>query len=181
MNGKRTIPVEWLPEYTYQDYESWEGDWELMDGIPYSLLPSPKRKHQATTRNFVRLAFEALKEKNKFCNCEVFFELDWIVNDTTVVRPDAMIVCGKFDDDFLRFPPSLIIEVTSRRTQMIDRNVKYKLYESQGVPYYIIADPNRQTVDIFALKENRYQIVETSSFSLTLDGCELEMNLASLW
>lgn len=179
MNG-RTIPVEWLPQYTYSDYEAWEGDWELIEGIPYSLLPSPKRKHQATSRNFVRLAMDALKDKSAHCNCEVFYELDWIVNDTTVVRPDAMIVYGKFEDDFLRFPPSIIVEVTSRSTQMADRNVKFKLYESQGVPYYIIADPDRQTTDIFQLIEDRYQTVIAPTFILS-EGCVLQMDLGAIW
>lgn len=178
--NSRKIPVEWLPQYSYQDYEAWEGDWELIEGIPYSLLPSPKRKHQATSRNFVRLAMDALKDNIVRCNCEVFYELDWIVNDTTVVRPDAMIVWGKFEDDFLRFPPSVVVEVTSRRTQMADRNVKFKLYESQCVPYYIIADPDRQTTDIFQLKKDHYQIVNTSTFVLS-EGCALPMDLSALW
>lgn len=174
------IPVEWLPQYTYQDYKSWEGDWELIEGIPYSLLPSPKRKHQATSRNFVLLATDALKEASVPCNCEVFYELDWIVNDTTVVRPDAMIVCGKFEDDFLRFPPTVVVEVTSRRTQMADRNVKFKLYESEGVPYYIIADPDRETTDIFQLKEGRYQQMASAVFALQ-NGCVLQLDVTMLW
>lgn len=176
----KMIPAEWLPQYTYADYEAWEGDWELIDGIPYSLLPSPKRRHQATGRNFVHLAVDALKANTTHGNCDVFYELDWIVNDTTVVRPDAMIVCGKFEDDFLRFPPSLVVEVTSRRTQMADRNVKYKLYESQRVPYYVIADPDRKLVDIFQLNHNLYQRVDTTGFSLG-DGCVIEMDLSGIW
>lgn len=176
----RMIPVEWLPQYTYQDYESWEGDWELIEGVAYSLLPSPKRTHQSTNRRFTRMAEDALKQSKTSCNCEVFFELDWIINDNTVVRPDAMIVCGKFEDDFLKFPPSLIVEITSRRTQITDRNVKYRLYESQQVPYYIIADPDRQTIDIFQLLNGRYQSVETSEFTFS-ETCAITMQLSALW
>lgn len=174
------IPSEWFPRYTYQDYEAWEGDWELVEGIAYSLLPSPKRTHQSTNRRFVRMAEDAINRNQSSCNCEVFFELDWIVSDNTVVRPDAMIVCGKFEDDFLRFPPSLVVEITSRSTQMTDRNVKYKVYESQRVPYYIIADPERKTVEIFQLQADKYQAVDTSNFSLG-DGCVIQMELSGLW
>ncbi len=180
MEGKRLIPAEWLPQYTYQDYEAWEGAWELIDGIPYSLLPSPKRTHQATGRNFVRLAMDAIHGNKLHCNCDVFYELDWIVNNTTVVRPDVMIVCGDFEDDFLKFPPSLIVEVTSRRTQMIDRNMKYKLYESQRVAYYIIADPERKTVDVFQFKNEKYEPVNSGLFLLE-GGCTLQMELKNLW
>lgn len=169
-----------MPQYTYQDYESWEGDWELIEGIAYSRLPSPKRRHQATSREFVRLAMDALKTGKPNCNRNVFYELDWIVSDTTVVRPDAMIVCGEFEDDFLKFPPTLVVEITSRRTQMIDRNVKYKLYESQRVAYYVIADPERRTLDIFQLKGDKYGAVETSTFFLG-DGCIIEMDFTNIW
>jgi len=29
--------VKLLPHYTYSDYENWEGQWELIDGIPYAM------------------------------------------------------------------------------------------------------------------------------------------------
>lgn len=180
MENQRIIPVEWLPQYTYQDYEAWEGDWELIEGVAYSLLPSPKRTHQATNRRFMRMAEDALGANKSSCNCEVFFELDWIINNSTVVRPDAMIVCGKFEDDFLKFPPSLVVEITSRRTQMIDRNVKYKLYESQKVPYYIIADPERKMIETFQLKNDVYALVDTTTFSLGA-GCVIQMKVSNLW
>ncbi len=105
------IPAEWLPHYTYQDYAQWEGDWELIFGFPYAMSPSPKRNHQAIERKFIVLVNDALKQAQKGCACEIYHGLDWIINDSTVVRPDAMIVCGNFDEDFLNFPPVLIIEI----------------------------------------------------------------------
>ena len=30
---------EYLPHYTYEDYCMWEGNWELIDGIPYAMSP----------------------------------------------------------------------------------------------------------------------------------------------
>lgn len=174
------IPVEWLPQYTYKDYEIWEGDWELIYGFPYAMSPSPKRVHQSTGRKFIRLVEDALQSHSGSCNCEVYYELDWIVDDTTVVRPDLMIVCGKFEDDFLRFPPSLIIEITSKRTQMTDRNIKFKVYESNKVPFYLIADAERKATDVFMLVKNRYQQVQTTSFLLTGD-CSITMDLKQLW
>ncbi len=51
--NSRTIPADWLPQYTYTDYEQWEGDWELIYGFPYAMSPSPKRTHQETGFNFM--------------------------------------------------------------------------------------------------------------------------------
>lgn len=178
--NSRDIPAEWLPNYTYQDYEKWEGDWEMIYGIPYAMSPSPKRAHQQAGRNFILLAQEALQKSANRCPCGIFYELDWIVDDTTVVRPDVMIICGPFVDDFLRFPPSLIVEITSRRTQIADRNVKFKLYESNKVPFYLIADPERQSTDIFVLVNGQYQLTQQSKFDLG-ENCHIQLNLQKLW
>jgi hypothetical protein len=34
-----------LPRYKFADYIKWEGNWELIDGIPYAMVPAPARKH----------------------------------------------------------------------------------------------------------------------------------------
>ena len=34
-----------LPRYTVKDYERWDGDWELIEGVPYALA-SPSFRHQ---------------------------------------------------------------------------------------------------------------------------------------
>lgn len=167
-----------MPQYTYADYETWEGNWELIHGIPYAMSPSAKRIHQATARRLLRMLEDALMQHADACNCEVFYELDWIVNDSTVVRPDIMIVCGTFTDDFLQFPPTLIIEITSKRTQVADRNVKYKIYEANGVSCYIIADPERKTIDTYTLEDGRYVAVQQTSFLLE-KSCQIELELQS--
>ena len=35
------LTIDELPHYSYQDYRRWEGDWELIEGIPYAMTPSP--------------------------------------------------------------------------------------------------------------------------------------------
>lgn len=91
--------------YSYNDYKLWEGDWELVNGYPYAMSPSPKRAHQLFSTMFSGEFRNALKINKLNCDCEVYMELDWIVNDNTEVRPDCMVVCGEFKEDFLTFPP----------------------------------------------------------------------------
>jgi len=173
------IPAEWLPHYTYTDYEKWEGNWELMYGIPYALSPSPNRKHQLTGRRFMRLMEDSLINQKGVCNCDIYYELDWIVNETTVVRPDVMIVCGKFEEDFLRFPPVLIVEIASKKTHLIDRNVKFNLYQNNGVKYYVLADMQKNSIDVFTLENNRYHELNTTTFQLTA-SCTIELNFETM-
>jgi len=178
--NRASIPVNWLPQYNYKDYEKWEGDWELIHGIPFSMSPSPKRKHQLYGRRFMRLMEDALLSKGSSCTCEVYYELDWIVDENTIVRPDIMIVCGEFEEDFLRFPPTLILEIGSDRTRLKDRNIKFTLYQSNGVKYYVMADIEKNNIEIFMLKDNYYQEVNTTSFQLTA-SCTIELNLETIW
>lgn len=105
------IPFEWLPQYTYKDYKSWEDEWELIYGFPYAMIPSAKRIHQITGRKFMRMVEDELKSLNAACDCDVFYELDWIIDENTIVRLDVMIVCGKFEEDFLHFTPMLVLEI----------------------------------------------------------------------
>jgi Uma2 family endonuclease len=177
--GYSSIPIDWLPQYTYKDYEKWEGDWELIFGLPYSMSPSPKRAHQDFGRRFMRLVEDSFLQSSESCNCNIYYELDWIIDETTVVCPDVIIVCGKFEEDFLRFPPTLVLEITSENTRLKDRNVKFKLYEAQGVKYYIMADPEKNTIEVFQLKNNRYIEIASTHFQLTTT-CIIELELQKL-
>ncbi|WP_262915581.1 Uma2 family endonuclease [Niabella ginsengisoli] len=53
-----------LPHYTYEDWVLWEGKWELIDGIPYAMSPSPMPRHQRIAAELRYEFTSALKEKN---------------------------------------------------------------------------------------------------------------------
>lgn len=46
-----------LPHYIYEDYCRWEGQWELIDGIPYAMSPASNIRHQDISGNLY--AFQA--------------------------------------------------------------------------------------------------------------------------
>ena len=176
-----TLPDKiFTPErYTYKDYKLWEGNWELINGYPFAMSPSSNRKHQKLASAFSRIAGNEIEKKKLSCDCEVYNELDWIINDDTVVRPDVMIVCGSFETDFLQFPPTLILEITSPSSRMRDRNTKFSLYEMYGVKYYIIADTDKKTFEVYQLTNNKYLQTETTIFQLT-DNCSVEIPFKNL-
>ena len=166
--------------YTYNDYKLWEGNWELVNGYPYAMSPSPNRKHQSFGGKFIRAVGNALEQEKSICDCEVLYVLDWIVNDNTVVRPDCMIVCGRIEDDFLTFPPQLILEISSHSTRLRDRNTKFTLYEMYGVKYYLMADCDTQKIEIFELIDNKYKQADTKQFNLT-PICSINLDANSLF
>ena len=166
--------------YSYNDYKLWEGNWELVNGYPYAMSPSPSGQHQWFNTAFAAEIIIALKEKKKICKCRVYTELDWIVNDNTVVRPDCMVVCSKLKGAYLTFPPQLILEVSSHATRLRDRNTKFTLYEMYGVKYYLMADCDTQKVEVFELIDNKYKQTDANLFSLT-DSCSFTLNLKELF
>jgi Uma2 family endonuclease len=166
--------------YTYNDYKLWEGRWELINGFPVAMSPSANRKHQGFITKFLHQVHDALEASSLKCDCYVYPDLDWIINEDTIVRPDAMIVCGEFTTDFLTFPPTLIIEVTSTSTRMRDRNTKFTLYEMNGVKYYLIADSDKKDIEIYQLVNNKYQQNTTTLFQLGVE-CTIRIDHAILW
>ena len=152
----------------------------MIKGIPYAISPAPNRRHQYTGGQFVYTAIEALNKNKGSCNCEVLYESDWIINDHTVVRPDVMIVCDVPPSEFVRVPPVLVLEIFSASTRLKDRNVKFKLYEECGVRYYLMADPERNALERFQLKHNRFEETTTSVFQLT-ETCSIELDLSRIW
>jgi Uma2 family endonuclease len=166
------------PRYSYEDYKNWNDEWELIDGYPYFLMPSPKRKHQHFISQFTWVVKNILFGKE--CECDVYSEFDWIVNNETVVRPDLMIVCGAFDTDWLTFPPTLIVEIASASTYMKDRNIKYKLYEMNKVKYYLLADTEKEKIDCYELIDGIYQLKQNTTFLLD-NECEINIDFEQMW
>jgi hypothetical protein len=46
-------PVKILPHYTYSDYCNWKGRWELIEGIPFAMTPTPMPKNQLVCANIL--------------------------------------------------------------------------------------------------------------------------------
>ena len=166
--------------YTYQDYLLWKGDWELVNGYPYAMAPSPNRTHQWFASKFIQQASNELDKNNTDCNCQTYSELDWVIDEDSVVRPDCMIVCGNFNEDFLNFAPTLIVEISSRSTKLRDRNTKYKLYEMKGVKYYIISNTENKTVEVFELFSGKYIAKTDIHFQFT-EVCQINFDIYNLW
>ena len=174
-----TFPI---PRYTYSDYERWEGDWELIGGYPYAMSPTPFSKHQLVGGAMYLELSNALRANKATCSCRSYYEIDWIINDETVVRPDICVVCAPVDPNgHIRIPPVLIVEVFSPSTRLKDRNTKFKLYQECGVKYYLMADPDLKKIETFELVDNVYkEMPDKTDFKLTND-CIVSINTSDVF
>lgn len=174
--------VKILPHYTYEDWVNWEGQWELIDGIPHAMSPMPVPKHQRIAAN---VSSEFRRELKKCEKCNVYQPLDYKVSEDIIVQPDVIIVCGKIDKSFLDFPPEMVVEILSPSTALKDRHSKFGIYEEQQIKYYILISPDKEEVEIYAIENSIYQLKQigrevTHTFSFETD-CSATVDFKEIW
>ena len=144
---------------TISEIHEWDGNWELIDGIPHNMTPAPTPLHQ----RIVGELFFALRTHFGNDGCSVFVapfdvQID-DVDEYTIVQPYISIFCNKthVGEKRAQGAPDLIIEVLSPSTALKDRNNKFNLYERTGVTEYWLADPHNKTIEVYGLLEGRYR------------------------
>jgi Uma2 family endonuclease len=156
--GMPALKIEDFPHYTYNDYVQWEGQWEIINGIPYAMTPAPSPKHQRISLKIASQLDELLS------NCsdgKTYQAIDWLLTDDTVVQPDVLVVCGSgIKGNTLTVPPVLVVEILSPSTSRKDKALKYQLYEHEGVKYYCIVDPDSNHAIMFQIGDNKYHQVD---------------------
>lgn len=174
------MSLAYVEHYSVDDYNLWKGDWELIEGMPYAMAPSPMVTHQSINGEI----FAQLRDELDDCEeCQALFEIDWEVCNDTVVRPDTLVICYEPDEKLTK-KPEIIFEVASPSTVTKDEKVKFEIYEREGVKYYILVYPETKVAKAYELKEGRYIKMgdfsdEKTSFSLS--DCEIEFDFSKIW
>ncbi len=174
------LAFKYPPKYTLKDYESWEGEWELIEGIPYALA-SPTFEHQRTVGRLFRFIDEELERKCP--GCMVGIDTDYVIDEHTVVRPDVFVVCGRVERKVLK-APKVIFEVVSENTAEKDEKLKFELYEREGVEYYVLVFPSVRKAKVYKLVEGKYRKLgdfTEDRLELELNGCRLSLDFSKVW
>ncbi len=169
--------------FTIADISEWDGRWELIDGIPYNMTPTPSTAHQ---RIVVELLF-ALRAHFGKSGCSVFvapFDVQLNEDDQyTIVQPDISVFCKEqtIHPNRATGPADLIVEVLSPSTALKDRNEKFTLYERSNVKEYWLVDPLNHTIEIYGVEDGRYSRrrvfgVDDTLSSFTFPELSIEMN-----
>lgn len=147
---------------TYKDYEALPADgrrYELHEG-ELSVTPAPSPRHQRLLGNLYMLLGQHVNASGAG---ELFFApIDCILSDTTIVQPELVFLdatrLSAVSTRGIEGPPTLVVEVLSPTTTLIDRSTKLQLYARHGVPYYWIADPEQQTIEVYNLAGAGYDL-----------------------
>ena len=152
-----------LIHYTEEDYYNSPEDVraELIDGQFYDIA-SPSRIHQEIL-GFLFLGISSyIRSKNG--DCKVYpapFAVKLFEDDNkTIVEPDISIICDpkKLTDRGCTGAPDWIIEIVSPSTASHDYIRKLKLYADAGVKEYWIVDPDKKSVYVYHLEEDKFEV-----------------------
>ncbi len=149
------MSVAEILHYTYDDYCQWEGEWELIDGVPVSMAPAPMRIHQNIATEIL-FALKSTLDEESCPECILSYENDWKVTEETILRPDIVLACADEGETYLTKAPKIIVEILSPSTAKKDETIKFDIYEAEGVQYYIMVYPDDLKAKIYSLKEGRY-------------------------
>ncbi|MBN2895933.1 MAG: Uma2 family endonuclease [Campylobacterales bacterium] len=172
--------LKYIEHYSVADYRLWQGDWELIAGRPYAMAPSTSFEHQRISLKISRQLDEALDGCSE---CSAVFETDVLFADDTVVRPDCMVICYQPKEQLTK-APAIIFEVLSPSTAKRDENLKFGLYEAEGVHYYALVYGDQQKVKLYLLHNGRYQKVgdfERERYFFELDRCTIDFDFSKIW
>lgn len=174
------MTLAYSEHYTIQDYQLWQGDWELVEGVAYAMVPSPSVSHQRIGGN----VYSQFQQKLAECKqCEALYEIDWNISTDTVVKPDVIVICYEPEETITK-APTVIFEVISPSTARRDEQLKFELYQREGVQFYALVYPDQKTARVYILKDGQYRKLGdymNDICSLEVSGCQIEFDFSKIW
>lgn len=146
------------------------------------MSPASVPQHQWIANNLGAEFRAALKRAG--CHCNGYQPLEYKLSNDTVFNPDLSVVCKPIAKKFLDFAPAIVVEILSGSTGMKDRNVKYPKYEAEGIPYYVMVDAEKDTVEVYRLTDGRYQrqpLDQNKPYKFILTDCSFDLVFGDVW
>ncbi len=169
--------------WTYRDYLELNDDkrYEVIKGRLYE-MPAPHFEHQRVISKII-LSVRNFSDRNNLG--EVLpAPFDVILSEDIVVQPDIVFI---YKDNLKNIkggrlfgPPDLVVEVVSPTSYYRDRYEKFRIYEEAGIKEYWIVYPGEKAVEVWVLKEGKYELYSIASSegkvkSKVLKGLEVEL------
>ena len=178
----RKIAPDDLPKYSVREWKTWEGRWELIEGIPFAMSPMPSMKHQKINGKIYSLFEQAVK---KCPECEVFLPVNFRIDENNVVHPDLLVVCDREENEiYLTTTPDIVAEIVSLSSKKQDTVTKPKIYQSIGIKYYLLIYPLEERVKIFQLNAGNYTLIKETkneNYHFELEPCNIVIDCSKIW
>lgn len=175
-------------KFSYEDLQHIPPDrnrYEIVDGELF-VTPAPIPLHQRIVMNLAAFLWQHVRTQRLG---EVFVApLDVVLTSETVLEPDIIFVSRArlhiIGEKYLAGPPDLVVEVLSKSSARLDRDIKPKQYARYGVSEFWRVDPEEKTVEIFRLQEGEYQLAQRLTFGDSITSPlfpNLSLPVSSLW
>ncbi len=171
----------YIEHYSYDDYKLWEGEWELIDGQPYAMTPSPNRKHQQLA---LEIMFNIRKQLDNCSNCEVLGEIDYKISNDIILKPDVVLTCGETHESYLTKTPEIIFEIISPSTAKRDETYKFSIYEEEKLNYYVLVYPSDLRAKIYELKNGKFDKegdFSREAYDFKNTSCHIKLDFAEVF
>ncbi len=130
---------------------------ELIEGQIY-YMASPRTVHQILLLELASRINNYIKKNGG--SCKVIIDIDTKLNTAkdTIVRPDISVICEpeKITEKRCEGSPDWIIEITSPSDPKHDYLTKLSLYQHVGVREYWIVDPDKRSVIVYRLTDDKF-------------------------
>lgn len=157
---------------------------ELVDG-EIEMAPSPVPDHSHIDRMLTHFMLAHILEHDLG---KLFGNVDTVFNQHNVRRPDIIFFAKDrlhlVGEKAMEGPPDLCVEIVSPSSAVIDREVKYKLYQDGGVAHYWIVDPQQRSFEAFTLIDGAYKLTAKATGDETMSAepfADLSIPLGDLW
>lgn len=155
-------------KWTYKDYLALDDDnrYEILNGN-LLMTPSPSSQHQSWSSllNYKLKDFVFAKRLGKIFEAP----MDVLLSSENVVQPDIIYIANGnkhiIKDKLIEGSPDMLVEIVSPSSHHIDYYEKKELYDVSGVKEYWIVDPANQTIEVFALQDDKFQLLSNAAVS----------------
>ena len=137
-------------------------DYEIIEGEKI-MAPSPGFGHVNVTANLVTI-IGGYARINKL-GVAIADNFDVHFPDGNLFKPDFIFVGAEKAKLFfgnknatIHGVPDMVAEIFSRSTMKRDIGIKKDIYESNGVKEYWIIDPWRETIEVYLLRNGKYEL-----------------------
>ncbi len=162
---------------TYDDYRELPDDgnqYQIIGGELF-MTAAPYSSHQLIARNIFRIIDQHVY-KNQLGEA-LFSPIDVVFSMTDVVQPDILFISNErlniITEKNIVAAPELVVEILSKSTRNIDRNLKKELYARQGVEEYWLADPESASISQFILKEGKFELMKKADIDSPILNCQI--------
>ena len=151
---------------------------QLIDG-EVVIGGTPNVKHQMIVREIMFLFMTIAEQKQG----EAFSSpTEVYLDESNIYEPDVMYLTPNpncaVTDKHLRGAPDLVVEVLSPSTAKHDRGAKFQAYQQHGVDEYWIVDPLHETIEVWQLADERFNLLDAFSSGDTFTSRPLGEDVA---